>query len=135
MKRKAPSSRRPTPSLKSQQLHNMEKGARIATEWALQEFQKVIEEAEAQAKAIVDKAKAIEKKAKKMKRKAQEVLQQARDDYQLIIEDAEDIAEGIIENAMQQSDQITIQNMNQNIIVDSVVIDLTLDDNEDEWLA
>lgn len=136
MKHKATRTKRTT-CLMPQELHDMEKGARIATEWALQDFKRLVEEAEVRAKAIVDSAKAIESKANRTKRKANDVLQRARNEYQLIIQDAENIAEDIIENAMQHADEIATQAMQQyvaieNNVIANSVIDLTteVDDGE-----
>jgi F0F1-type ATP synthase membrane subunit b/b' len=105
--------------------HEMEKGARVATQWAILEFKKVVEDGEAQAKSIIDNARHREEKAKKKLQKARRVLQDAITESDRMLRYAQEEADEIIEDAIQDADNIIMQAAIQAI----TVIDLTKEED------
>lgn len=132
MKRKSVPCKR-TPATFKPPLHNMETGARVATEWALLEFKKVIEDAEAQAQLIIKKAQVLEDKAKRKKRKAKEALDSARHEAALIVEDAEDLADELVSTAMEDAELLRFEAEQTAMEIkalakDALFVDLTADE-------
>jgi hypothetical protein len=131
MKRKSVPCRRTT-ALKPP-LHNMEMGARVATEWALIQFKKVIEDAEAQAQLIIKKAQLLEEKAKRKRRKAKEALDSARHEAAMIVEDAEELADELVSTAMEDAELLRFEAEQEAMNIkanakEALFVDLTVDE-------
>ena len=111
----------------------MEIGARVATEWALVEFKKIIEDAEAKAQCIIKKAQVLEDKAKRKRRKVKEALDSARHEAALIVEDAEDLADELVSTAMEDAELLRFEAEQEAMNIkanaqEALFVDLTTDD-------
>ncbi len=121
------------PIRKKPRLDTIKEGARVAVEWGLLEFQKIISRAEAEAHIIITNAKTIEEKTKRKRQKAKDALENARHEAAMIIEDAEDLANDIVTMSMEDADRLCFEAQEEawNIkmkAIESSYVDLTNDD-------